>query len=1220
MRNFIITALVLSGLTFDVNAQEQSSLLWEISGNGLKKKSYLYGTMHVSNKIAFHLGDTFFMALDKSELVCLESDPGKWIEEMYSSDFGGASLNSFSNYYGYYKDNFYENLVNFDEPEKKDLENALREKHSLENGFLYRGSNYNEEYEENTYLDLFIYQYARKNNIDVLNLEDFKETNRLQILSMLPDEDEDDEEKQKQKNKNKKSYYSKWNKYMSVREAMEDAYRNGKLNIIDSITKMTSKSDMYLHYFLHERNRIMAEGIDTLAQKKSIFIGIGAAHLPGEKGVINMLKEKGYSLRPIIRNKSELAKKKKNEIEKVFLDLPYKKQTTKDGFISVNLPGKLYETNGRSGDLQYFYPDMANGGNFFISRFQTYFPLNGTSPKEWHLKIDSLLFENVEGKIIEQEEIKVSGFDAIKILNETRRGDYQKRLIVFTPLEIIFFKMSGTGEWARKYGDRFVNSVTINQPKDKATKYVSHLNDFELDFPGPTINTVHAFDVSTSPPKFNVQCYTPKDSSFYMLQSDWLTDFGYIEEDTFELNYLFTVFANQLDSAKATKTTEVNDNNASGYIVTQKGDSIFLRSYIWKNFYYLLSAKSSSNKANDFFNSFELTNNYNEDEYVLFHDTVLHYTVSTPVTPSEMEDLYNYVRKQSASEKKEDWDYVKEYRDFFYKKNYETIKVKYLKHSDYYHFETLEEFWKDELSSYLDGEYIVVKEEYDNNDSMPASHVLVSDTGSQKVIEIMKIVNKGVVYTVRSAYNAAQPRSKFISTFFETFKPNRDTLLGKTITVSNAPMFFADLSSGDSIRIKRAVNLTNRITFTKDHVDSMIWYIDNFEFPEDDEEGTANYLIQQLGYVKHPTIVNYLKEKYESSTDDFEKQFSVLKALAKYGTKKSYLAMNKLILQEPPITRNDNPIESFFYYLDDSLSLTSKLYPDIWDLMLYTDYRESLYSLSAMLLDSNLIKSNSYKREKPLILREAKGTTTTNKSGYRSSYSSSIRLKDTDVIWSFGNKHEYPISTIDQYTITEYLKLLMPYYKKDKKVSDYVNSLLVHEDMDYQFVATIMLTKNNQPVPDSLYVNLSKSPDYRFAFYKALKFIGKEEKFSKDYLSQEQLMESAIFASSSIDEEDSLKFVQKRYIKNKYDEGYVYFFKHQSDYNNKWYIHYAGLQPKDTTQINSKTNLDYIERKASSVYTEEEIDEEIDDWVKYLNLIGRERAANKSSSEYSYYD
>lgn len=1215
MRKILLSISLLLVVFVQSFGQNQSSLLWEISGNGLQKKSYLYGTMHVSNKIAFHLGDTFFMALDGAELVCLESDPGKWIEEMYESE-SSLLKSRFDDYYDLGSDNFYENLVSVDAPEKKDLENALRQKHSLENGFLYRGSEYNDEYEENTYLDLFIYQYARKNKIDVLNLEDFEETNKLQVLSMLPDDEEEDDKKKK-----KKTYYSKWNKEMSIREAMEDAYRNGKLEIIDSITRMTARSDNYLHYFLHERNRIMAEGIDTLAQQKSIFIGIGAAHLPGDKGVIEMLKQKGYTMRPVMRNKSLLAKEKKNAIEKKFLDLPYKSFTTKDGYITVNLPGKLYETKGQSKDLQYFYPDMANGGNFFISRFQTYSPIHNKSVDYWKLKVDSLLFENVEGKIIEQKHTKVSGFDAIKILNETRKGDFQRRLIVFTPLEIIFFKMAGTGEWAKIYGDRFINSVQINQSKDKPTVYTSHLNDFQITFPSAIINTVHAVDLTNSPPKYDVQSYLNNDSSYFILQSDWLTDFGYIEEDTFELNYLFKVFAEQFDSLKVVKTISSNESSANGIVVTNEGDSIYLQSNIWKNFYYLLIAKSDYPKAQKFFNSLKFTNDYLEDEYVVYHDTVLKYTVTTPVTPPEMEDLLNYVRRKSSEDKKDEWDYVKHYRDFFYNRNYESIKVKYLKHSDYYHFKSMKDFWEDELEDYLKGGYIITKEEYDNKSSTPTSTIIVSDTGSQKVIEVKTIVNKGVVYTIRAAYNGAQPKSKFISTFFETFKPDMDSLLGKEITVSNAPLFFADLASGDSISIERAVNLSNRIKFTKDHVDSMIWYIKNYEFPENDKKGTANYLTQQLGYIKHPAILPFLKERYEESTDNYEAQFSVLKALAKYGTKKSYKLMDKLLIQEPPITRNENPIESFFYYLDDSLSLTSKLYPDLWDLMLYTDYRESVYELSAKLLDSNLIKSSSYKREKPLILREAKASTTTKKTRRRKSdYSSTVKLKDTDFIYSFGKKKEYPISTIDQYTLTQYLKLLMPYYKKDKKVFNYVNSLLSHEDKDYQFVATIMMTKYNLPVHDSLYLSLSKNPDYRFAFYKALKFIGKESKFDQNYLSQEQLMESAIHASSLIDVADSVKFVEKRYIKNKYDEGYVYFFKHQSDYNNKWYVHYAGLQPKDTSQISHKTYLDYIERKASSVYTEAEIKSEIDDWVKYLNLIGRERAASKSSSDYSFYD
>ncbi|MGS0525629.1 hypothetical protein ACU8V7_10915 [Zobellia nedashkovskayae] len=41
----------------------------------------MYGTMHVSKKIAFRLDDVFFDALDKSDMVALESDPGLWLEK-----------------------------------------------------------------------------------------------------------------------------------------------------------------------------------------------------------------------------------------------------------------------------------------------------------------------------------------------------------------------------------------------------------------------------------------------------------------------------------------------------------------------------------------------------------------------------------------------------------------------------------------------------------------------------------------------------------------------------------------------------------------------------------------------------------------------------------------------------------------------------------------------------------------------------------------------------------------------------------------------------------------------------------------------------------------------------------------------------------------------------------------------------------------------------------
>ena len=70
---------------FSFSQQTEQSLLWEITGNGLTTPSYIYGTMHVSKKVAFRLDDVFFDALEKSESIALESDPSTWLDHNYEN-------------------------------------------------------------------------------------------------------------------------------------------------------------------------------------------------------------------------------------------------------------------------------------------------------------------------------------------------------------------------------------------------------------------------------------------------------------------------------------------------------------------------------------------------------------------------------------------------------------------------------------------------------------------------------------------------------------------------------------------------------------------------------------------------------------------------------------------------------------------------------------------------------------------------------------------------------------------------------------------------------------------------------------------------------------------------------------------------------------------------------------------------------------------------------
>ena len=63
-------------------AKKYPSLFWEITGNGLARPSYLFGTMHVSSKMVFHLPDSFYLGIKNCDVVALETNPESWQEDL----------------------------------------------------------------------------------------------------------------------------------------------------------------------------------------------------------------------------------------------------------------------------------------------------------------------------------------------------------------------------------------------------------------------------------------------------------------------------------------------------------------------------------------------------------------------------------------------------------------------------------------------------------------------------------------------------------------------------------------------------------------------------------------------------------------------------------------------------------------------------------------------------------------------------------------------------------------------------------------------------------------------------------------------------------------------------------------------------------------------------------------------------------------------------------
>ena len=78
-----------------------------------------------------------------------------------------------------------------------------------------------------------------------------------------------------------------------------DTYLKKDINQLGTFMNNADLSPQFYSNFIVKRNQKWIPIISELIQKKSTFIAVGAAHLPGREGVLNLLQEAGYKITPI---------------------------------------------------------------------------------------------------------------------------------------------------------------------------------------------------------------------------------------------------------------------------------------------------------------------------------------------------------------------------------------------------------------------------------------------------------------------------------------------------------------------------------------------------------------------------------------------------------------------------------------------------------------------------------------------------------------------------------------------------------------------------------------------------------------------------------------------------------------------------------------------------------------------------------------------------------
>lgn len=291
MRRFLM-ALVLSFLAGGVvtQAEAQTGLLWEISGNGLEEPSFVFGTMHVIPGDSFFIPEGMGQSIAKASLLVLEVDPdidmGQIMGQMGSMMMkGDTSLDDFLTEEEYEEVEAY--METYTEVPKfmwrkmypVFLEQMIPSGRCEETHLYDKGTFSYESYLTDIFRDL---------EREIGSLETVE--SQLGIFSSVPLEEQV---------RNLMDVVQAGDENCDLISRLIHSYRLQDLSTLEQILLQDNSIGGFSEAFLYRRNRdwipVMKEMMDT----QSVFFAVGAGHLPGEEGVLKLLESQGYTVRNI---------------------------------------------------------------------------------------------------------------------------------------------------------------------------------------------------------------------------------------------------------------------------------------------------------------------------------------------------------------------------------------------------------------------------------------------------------------------------------------------------------------------------------------------------------------------------------------------------------------------------------------------------------------------------------------------------------------------------------------------------------------------------------------------------------------------------------------------------------------------------------------------------------------------------------------------------------
>ncbi|RYY28074.1 MAG: TraB/GumN family protein [Chitinophagaceae bacterium] len=270
-----------------VKSTTNNTLLWEISGKGLSTPSYVFGTMHILCADDANLSPNLKQIIRECNQVYFEIDMDNMQELMGAMKY--LRMNDGAKISDLLTAEEYERVKNYFDRNKSQLPFSMMNRFkpyfvtSLIGEQLMNCA-------ETKGMEAQIMKELKPYNKDIKGLE----TTEFQasIFDSIP---------YKKQAKDLVSYIDSVDHYKGLTAEMVKVYLQQDLGKLDKLMQQSDAGmNEYMDLMLYDRNRRWVTQMpEIMNDPGATLFAVGAGHLPGEEGVLNLLKKAGYTVRPL---------------------------------------------------------------------------------------------------------------------------------------------------------------------------------------------------------------------------------------------------------------------------------------------------------------------------------------------------------------------------------------------------------------------------------------------------------------------------------------------------------------------------------------------------------------------------------------------------------------------------------------------------------------------------------------------------------------------------------------------------------------------------------------------------------------------------------------------------------------------------------------------------------------------------------------------------------